>query len=118
MEPVFRVIFADRDSTPPDEDAPVEEALRLLRAVSDEYVSVVEQVRRHRAIWHNIKDYASFAEAVRAVRAVYPDVDFGEWFECPHVTGYRVYELPSGKRDETFGYLRHIHVLGNSDSAE
>jgi hypothetical protein len=58
----------------------------------------------------NGTDYASFEEAVRAVRAVYPAVNFGEWVEMPPaLNGDRCSDLPFGK-GRRLGNLFHFQL--------
>ena len=57
-------------------------------------------------------DYASFEEAVRAVRAVHPGVDFGEWVEYPPAgNGDRCSDLPFGIGGKTLGNLFHLRLV-------
>jgi hypothetical protein len=56
-------------------------------------------------------DRGSFLDAVRAVRAVYPAVNFGEWSEMPPAgNGDRCSDLPFGIGERTLGNLFQLQL--------
>jgi hypothetical protein len=58
------------------------------------------------------EEYASFEEAVRAVRVVYPGVDFGDWEEYPPAgNGDRCSATPFGKQGVPLGSLLHLRLV-------
>ena len=56
-------------------------------------------------------DYGSFVDAARAVRIVFPNVDFGAWSEMPAaLNGDRCSDLPFGIDGHTLGNLFELKL--------